>query len=71
MEHGDRYKRAREFYEVVTGLWDSFADDAFVRDQESGTYVDPAKIHTLDYKGRRIERPAAHSTLHAPYKAGP
>ena len=36
MEHAERYKRAREFYDVVTGLWDSFADDAFVRDVESG-----------------------------------
>ncbi|KAF2100379.1 alkanesulfonate monooxygenase [Rhizodiscina lignyota] len=51
MEHGDRYKRAREFYDVVTGLWDSFADDAFVRDQESGIYMDPEKMHVLDHKG--------------------
>src|SRR3954464_7819856 len=41
MEHGERYKRAREFYDVVTGLWDSFADDAFVRDVEAGIYFDP------------------------------
>src|SRR5271156_2201401 len=34
MDHAERYKRAREFYDVVTGLWDSFADDAFVRDVE-------------------------------------
>lgn len=54
MQHGDRYKRAREFYDVVTGLWDSFADDAFVRDQESGTYVDPDKIHTLNHKGDEL-----------------
>jgi len=32
-------------------LWDSFADDAFVRDQESGVYVDPEKIHVLNHKG--------------------
>jgi FMN-dependent oxidoreductase (nitrilotriacetate monooxygenase family) len=50
-QHTDRYKRAREFYDVVTGLWDSFADDAFVRDAESGVYVDPAKIHTLNHVG--------------------
>ncbi|KAF2110319.1 luciferase-like domain-containing protein [Lophiotrema nucula] len=50
-EHSERYKRAREFYDVVTGLWDSFADDAFVRDRESGVYVDPEKIHTLNHKG--------------------
>src|SRR5271156_920088 len=52
MEHAERYKRAREFYDVVTGLWDSFADDAFVRDVEQGLYCDPAKMHVLDHKGK-------------------
>ena len=36
LDHDERYRRAREFYDVVTGLWDSFAEDAFVRDVESG-----------------------------------
>jgi alkanesulfonate monooxygenase len=54
MEHGDRYKRAREFYDVVTGLWDSFADDAFVRDVDSGIYVNPEKMHVLDHKGKYL-----------------
>lgn len=52
VEHGERYRRAREFFDVVTGLWDSFADDAFVRDAESGIYFDPAKMHTLNHKGQ-------------------
>src|SRR5436305_5036815 len=52
MEHGERYARAREFYDVVTGLWDSFADDAFVRDAESGIYFDPDKLHVLNHKGK-------------------
>jgi FMN-dependent oxidoreductase (nitrilotriacetate monooxygenase family) len=51
MEHGERYTRAREFYDVVTGLWDSWADDAFVRDAENGIYFDPAKLRVLDHKG--------------------
>jgi FMN-dependent oxidoreductase (nitrilotriacetate monooxygenase family) len=51
MEHGERYTRAREFYDVVTGLWDSWADDAFVHDAASGIYFDPAKLHVLDHKG--------------------
>jgi len=51
MEHGERYRRAREFYNVVTGLWDSWADDAFIRDMESGDFFDPTKLHTLDHKG--------------------
>jgi alkanesulfonate monooxygenase len=52
MEHSERYKRAREFFDVVTGLWDSFADDAFVRDVESGVYFDPEKMHALNHKGQ-------------------
>src|SRR6204780_3379768 len=51
LEHGERYKRGREFYDVVPGLWDSWADDAFIRDVESGVYFDPAKLHVLDHKG--------------------
>src|SRR3954468_22007309 len=54
MEHAERYKRAREFYDVVTGLWDSFADDAFVRDTASGIYFDPEKMHVLDHKGEHL-----------------
>ena len=54
MEHGERYARAREFYDVVTGLWDSWADDAFVRDVGDGIYFDPAKLHVLDHKGKYL-----------------
>jgi FMN-dependent oxidoreductase (nitrilotriacetate monooxygenase family) len=51
MEHGERYRRAREFFDVVTGLWDSWADDAFIRDVEEGIYFDPARLHVLDHQG--------------------
>jgi FMN-dependent oxidoreductase (nitrilotriacetate monooxygenase family) len=51
LEHGDRYRRAREFFDVVTGLWDSWADDAFIRDVEAGIYFDPDKLHILNHKG--------------------
>jgi FMN-dependent oxidoreductase (nitrilotriacetate monooxygenase family) len=54
MEHDERYRRARELYDVVTGLWDSFADDAFVRDPASGIYVDPNKMHVLNHKGKYL-----------------
>jgi alkanesulfonate monooxygenase len=54
MEHGERYARAREFYDVVTGLWDSWADDAFVRDAASGLYFDPDKLHVLNHKGKYL-----------------
>jgi FMN-dependent oxidoreductase (nitrilotriacetate monooxygenase family) len=51
MEHGERYRRAREFFDVVTGLWDSWADDAFILDVENGIYFDPERMHVLDHKG--------------------
>ncbi|SCX66507.1 LLM class flavin-dependent oxidoreductase [Variovorax sp. EL159] len=54
MEHDERYVRAREFYDVVTGLWDSWADDAFERDAESGRFFDPAKVHVLNHKGKHL-----------------
>lgn len=51
LEHSERYRRAREFYDVVTGLWDSWAEDAFLRDQESGLFMDPDKMHRLNHDG--------------------
>jgi FMN-dependent oxidoreductase (nitrilotriacetate monooxygenase family) len=55
VEHDARYARAREFFDVVTGLWDSWADDAFIRDVESGIYFDPEKLHTLNHKGEHFK----------------
>ncbi len=54
VEHDERYRRAREFFDVVTGLWDSWADDAFVRDVEKGIFFDPAKLHVLNHKGEHL-----------------
>jgi FMN-dependent oxidoreductase (nitrilotriacetate monooxygenase family) len=49
--HADRYARAREFAGVVRGLWDSWADDAFIMDKESGRFFDPSKVQALGHKG--------------------
>jgi FMN-dependent oxidoreductase (nitrilotriacetate monooxygenase family) len=49
--HDERYKIAEEFLEVTRGLWDSWEDDAFVRDKEAGVFFDPSKMHRLDHKG--------------------
>jgi len=53
-EHGERYDRALEFTEVVFGLWDSWDDDAFLRDRATGRYFDPSKLHTLNHKGEHF-----------------
>ncbi|WP_295134981.1 LLM class flavin-dependent oxidoreductase [uncultured Reyranella sp.] len=55
MPHAERYARAREFFDVVIGLWDSWADDAFIRDVESGVYFDPSRLHVLDHKGKYLK----------------
>jgi FMN-dependent oxidoreductase (nitrilotriacetate monooxygenase family) len=52
MAHADRYERAREFGEVVLGLWDSWADDAFIMDKQSGQFFDPAKVQALGHDGK-------------------
>lgn len=49
--HPERYKIAAEYLEVARGLWDSWEDDAFVRDKESGVFFDPEKMHRLDHEG--------------------
>ncbi len=52
LEHDARYDQADEFMEVVLGHWDSWQDDAIVADRASGRFADPAKVRTLDHKGR-------------------
>ncbi|MFT4281168.1 LLM class flavin-dependent oxidoreductase [Microbacterium sp.] len=52
--HAERYARAEEFVDAVTGLWDTVADDAFPRDKVSGIYVDRAGRRALDFRGEHV-----------------
>jgi FMN-dependent oxidoreductase (nitrilotriacetate monooxygenase family) len=54
LDYETRYERAEEFVRVVTGLWDSWEDDAFVRDKATGLYYDPAKLHVVNHKGKHF-----------------
>lgn len=47
----ERYKRGREFVEVVQRLWDSWDEDAFVRDKQTGIFFDRSKMHVLNHHG--------------------
>ena len=51
-DHALRYEIADEYLEVTQGLWDSWDDDAVVRNRETGQFFDPTKLHTLNHKGR-------------------
>jgi len=44
---------------VVTELWDSWEDDALVRNKATGQFFDPAKLHRLDHQGEffQVEGP--------------
>ena len=54
VEHNDRYELAGAFVDVVKDLWDSWADDAFVFDKESGIFLDGNKVRLLDHKGKNF-----------------
>lgn len=49
--HDERYRMAEEFIDVVKGLWDSWEDDAFIRDKETGQFYDEKKVHVLNHEG--------------------
>lgn len=53
-DHAGRYRRAAEFVDVATALWDSWEDDALVLDEESGIFADPAKVHRIDHVGEHF-----------------
>src|SRR5579863_9629216 len=55
LDYDTRYERATEFARVVTGLWDSWEEDAYIRDKESGLYYDPAKLHVLEHQGKHFK----------------
>ena len=50
-KHDVRYRMAAEYLEVTKGLWDSWEDDAFVRNKENGQFIDPDKLHRVNHKG--------------------
>ncbi|WDF74710.1 LLM class flavin-dependent oxidoreductase [Novosphingobium sp. KACC 22771] len=51
LAHDTRYALAAEYLDVVKGLWDSWEDDALVRNKETGQFLDPDKLHELNHKG--------------------
>lgn len=52
--HAFRYARAAEHVDVVRKLWDSFEDDAFIRDKDSGRFFDPDRVHPADHRGEHF-----------------
>ena len=55
IKHDRRYEIAAEFVEVILGLWDSWESDAIIADVESGQYVVPEKVHSLNHQGEHFQ----------------
>jgi len=48
----ERFDEAADFVEVIRRLWDSWEDDAEIRDVATGRFVDREKLHYIDFAGR-------------------
>jgi alkanesulfonate monooxygenase SsuD/methylene tetrahydromethanopterin reductase-like flavin-dependent oxidoreductase (luciferase family) len=48
----DRFDEAADFVEVLRRLWDSWEDDAEIRDVATGRFIDRDKLHYIDFEGR-------------------
>ncbi|ASR36378.1 monooxygenase [Prauserella marina] len=64
--HDERYDRAFEYLDVVTKLWDSWADDAHVDDRHSGTYVDADRVRAIRHSGRYYQVAGALNVPRSP-----
>jgi alkanesulfonate monooxygenase len=66
LERGNRFERAEEFVDVVKGLWDSWEEDAFLRDKASGKFLDPSKVQVLNHKGKHFQVRGPLNAAHPP-----
>ncbi|RAW88763.1 LLM class flavin-dependent oxidoreductase [Photorhabdus laumondii] len=65
-EHDERYHQAAESWDIVTGLWDSWDDDALPRDKQSGIFYDPSKCHELNFQGQYFSVKGPLNISHPP-----
>ncbi|MDX3801863.1 LLM class flavin-dependent oxidoreductase [Streptomyces sp. AK04-3B] len=50
----DLFDEAADYVEVVRRLWDSWEDDAEIRDVATGRFIDRDKLHYIDFQGRHF-----------------
>ncbi len=51
LAHDTRYRLAGEYLDVTKGLWDSWEDEALVRNKATGQFLDADRLHALNHKG--------------------
>jgi len=69
LAHDQRYERAEEYMEVAYKLWEgSWEDDAIVRDSARDMHTDPARVHTINHKGKYFEVEGPHMCEPSPQR---
>jgi FMN-dependent oxidoreductase (nitrilotriacetate monooxygenase family) len=53
-DNENRYDRAEEFVSALSGLWDSWSEDAWIADAERGVLIDPAGLRPTDLRGAHV-----------------
>src|ERR1700722_6652783 len=51
-QRADLMGETADYVEVIRRLWDSWEDDAEIRDAATGRFVDRDKLHYIDFRGR-------------------
>ena len=57
------FDEAADYVEVVRRLWDSWEDDAEIRDAASGRFIDRTRLHYIDFRGRWFDVKGPRSRL--------
>lgn len=52
VDPGELFDEARDYVDVVRRLWDSWEEDAVIRDVDTGRYIDRDKLHYIDFSGK-------------------
>ncbi|WP_429817557.1 LLM class flavin-dependent oxidoreductase [Ensifer sp. B1-9] len=64
--HSDRYAMANEFVKLLFDLWDTYEDDAFIKDRKSGLYLEPSKMHPVHHEGANYKLHGALNIARSP-----
>jgi FMN-dependent oxidoreductase (nitrilotriacetate monooxygenase family) len=64
--HALRYEKASEFVDVVNKLWDSWDDDAFVHDRNTGLFFEPTRQHAVHHEGKFFKVDGALNVARSP-----
>lgn len=67
--HDRRYDIADEYLEVCYRLWEeSWEDDAVIADKVRGIFIDPKKVHALEFEGEFFKVPGIHLSEPSPQR---